>query len=116
MKFTKAYHIFTFPALFLHELAHLVVCLLTFTSVFNFKINLIRGEVRYVTPKSELVNFLINLAPLFNFFVAIVLCLVSVYGFIFLAYLTLSYKVSLPSEIDYQNIRDFGKVKALDVN
>lgn len=109
MVLRKAYLYFSFPALFLHELSHFIMCLLTFTLPRGFRINLINGHVKFITPKSRVVNALINLSPFFNFLIAGFLIAINFYFVIFLVYLILTYKVSLPSVIDYQNIRNFGK-------
>ena len=110
MTFRKAYLYFSFPALFLHELSHLLMCFLTFTLPFGFRLNLLRGHVKYFTPKSAFVNLLINLSPFFNFLVAGFLIAFNSIFVVFLVYLILTYKVSLPSRVDYDNIKNFRKV------
>lgn len=103
----RAYIWFSFPALFLHEASHVLLCLLTLNLPIAFKLNLNYGEVKYFTPKNKIVNVLINLSPIFNFIVSSILILVN-FNFIWLLlYLLLTYKVSLPSQIDYRNIREF---------
>ena len=109
MTFRNAYLYFSYPALFLHELAHLIVCILTLTIPFGFRVGLVRGHVKFFTPKTAIVNTLINLAPFLNFVLAGFLIALNTYFVLFLIYLILTYKVSLPSVIDYENIRNFGK-------
>lgn len=107
----KAYLYFSFPALFLHELSHLVMCFLTLTVPFGFRLNLINGLVKYDVPKNTIVNFLINMSPFLNFLIVLVLAFLHTAFFVIFIYLLLTYKVSLPSEIDYHNVRNFRKVK-----
>jgi hypothetical protein len=110
MTLRKAYIYFSFPALFLHELSHLFACVFTLTVPFGFRINLINGCVKYFTPKSAVVNAIINLAPFLNFLVAGFLVALNSYFLIYLVYLILTYRISLPSTIDYDNIRNYKKV------
>lgn len=114
MAFRNTYLYFSFPALLLHEISHLLVCVLTLTTPYGFRINLINGCVKYFTPKSRIVNALINLAPFLNYIVAGFLIAFSTYFVFFLIYLILTYKISLPSLVDYKNIRNFGKDKNND--
>lgn len=109
MVIRKAYLYFSFPALFLHELSHLFMCVFTLTQPFGFRLNLINGCVKYITPKSAFVNGLINLSPFINFLIAGFLIAINSAFVALLVYLILTYRVSLPSKIDYDNIRNFGK-------
>lgn len=111
MVIRKAYLYFSFPALFLHELSHLLMCVLTLTQPFGFRLNLINGCVKYITPTNRFTNIAINLSPFLNFIIAGFLIAINVYFIVLLVYLILTYKVSLPSRIDYENIKKFGKNK-----
>lgn len=109
MTLRNIYIYFSFPALVLHELAHLFACILTLTMPSGFRVGLLSGGVRFLVPRSAVVNALINLAPIFNFFVAGFLVAINTYFVFYLIYLILTYKISLPSRVDYDNIRNYGK-------
>lgn len=59
------YYVFLFPGIIVHELAHVTVCLVTFTKISSIKLfSKDGGFVLHQKPRFILVSFLISIAPL----------------------------------------------------
>lgn len=104
MTLKNIYLYFCYPALVIHELTHLVACIITFTMPSRVKIGLCDGYVKYVTPKYLLTKVIINLAPLFFYILISIISFFNPYFLILFIYLTITYKISFPSETDYKNV------------
>ena len=105
-----AIRVFNYPALFIHELLHIVACLLTLTPITGVKIGFtsLRGYVKYGNPETKLINYIINLAPCLSFIVSAILIFVASQVFVFLfIYFVLSPSSYLSDE-DIKNIKNFG--------
>lgn len=109
MKSNELRQIFNIPAIYAHEFAHILACILLFIPIFEININY-KAEysyVRYMRPNHRISNIIINLAPFIIHILFIALAFINILFIIAVIYLLLAYSVSLPSEQDYRNIREF---------
>jgi len=111
------YYLFLFPGIIAHELAHTIVCLLTFTKINSIKLfSKDGGFVLHQKPKFLPISFLISIAPLASgiaiiyfaamqnqFFTSSIIDLVSFKSFIILYFLSSILLTMLPSKQDIFN-------------
>lgn len=93
--------VFTYPMIFLHELAHLFMALLLFKKVTSFKVGLGVGWVGYNNFNNYFKMFMISFAPLLILIPIIWLPFINIYFLFFSVYSILVWRTVLPSKKDF---------------
>lgn len=109
------YFLFSFPALLLHEMTHIIIALLFFKKVYNvdfkfkdkdkfhYSITVNTNVSRY-----KITEIFISLSPMITLMVMYILSyLYPIVGFIFIPYSIIYMKSILPSDLDYENIKNY---------
>lgn len=99
------------PALFLHEMAHVIACIFTLRRIFNIKIhfskNCVGVDVIYHKSNKKFTETLISMAPIVMFvFIFIVGFFTSITITIYA--ITFS-RTMFPSKRDFENVKNAGK-------
>jgi len=106
-------NIFSIPALFLHELFHIIFSLILFRKMESVEVTspmkknfCVRIYYKNIET-SSIRNILIGFAPILVLFLAVGLCFVSCWFVIFLGYVVLNIGTVVPSKIDIVNVLIF---------
>lgn len=105
----RIYKIFCIPAIYAHEIAHAIACLILFIPILEIKVDYKAdySYVRFIRPNFQISNIIVNLAPFAIHIAFLALAFLHIAFLFCFIYFLLAYKVSLPSEQDYKNIREF---------
>jgi hypothetical protein len=108
--FQKLRNYFSLPALLIHELLHVIFSILLFKRVVGFNISSpnrknFGATISYAKFDNSLIRLIIvGFSPALALLSAIVLSFINPWFIIFLVYLLLNLKISMPSKIDYANV------------
>ena len=83
------------------------MCILLFVPILEVQIDVKKDYsfVRFIKPNTYIAKLLINMSPLLVYIGVGLLCALNAYFTIALLYLIFTYKVSLPSKQDFDNIK-----------
>lgn len=112
----KIYNIISIPSLIVHELLHIVVCLLVMSKWTGIKIDKLDSYNKtlaisftvFTVSRYRFQNILIHLAPLLAFLIPVItLFFNQEYALYFLIYQVITVKMVIPSDGDIIAIKEF---------
>ena len=114
----RAYSLFILPAAIIHELSHVIMCVLTLN--FPTKISYYITDkqkfyfcmfVQYYKARNVYLAALTSFSPIFVWFFLIILLFWYTFPIYIIGYFLLCYKIMIPSKCDFDNIKYFDDIE-----